>query len=134
MKVIEMKLLDRYLQFFYIACGKPSKYMERNEQVTNAYWLISMLQGVNLISFLLLLFTYFSFGNLSKMILFGIFCFPLLINYYLLFLKKGRKNIIKRVDELLMSSKLKSKAYLIWYSALTIAWMVLSSIIYINSL
>lgn len=125
----DMNANEYFHQLYYSACGKPSKYREREDQVMDAYYLVSMLQGINLFSLMFLLFALFSISLSSKTILFGIFCLPLILNYFF-FLKKGKKRIIKEVDELIKANSLKPKSYLIWYAFTTIILMALSAILY----
>lgn len=138
MKEIEMKPMNFYLQVFYSACGKPSKYLSRNDQVLNAYTLLSMIQGINLFSALFLIFVLFPDLNLSQIfsstainvvILFLIFCLPLVINYFTL-LRKGEKKIIKKVNLLIEQGELKPKSFVIWYVLGSILIMAACSVSY----
>ena len=122
-------MIDYFSQFYYIACGRPSKYRERAEQVLDAYYVISMLQGVNLLSLILISSAIFSYSISSRIILIGIFCLPLLLNYFF-FLRRGKKKIIMTVDGLIKTNKLKPKIYVIWYGVITILFMALSGLIY----
>jgi hypothetical protein len=133
-----MKLLNFYMQVFYSACGKPSKYLSRNDQVLNAYTLLSMIQGVNLFSALFLIIILFPDLNLLKMssssimnrvILFSTFCIPLVINYFSL-LRKGKKTLIKEVNLLIEQGRLKPKSFVIWYVIGSIITMALCSVFY----
>ncbi len=124
-----MNASEYFHQLYYSACGKPSKYREREDQVMDAYYLVSMLQGINLFSLMFLIFALFSISLSSKIILFGIFCLPLILNYFF-FVRKGKKRIIKKVDELIKANSLKPKSYLIWYAFTTIILMALSGILY----
>lgn len=129
MKGNNMKMIEYFSQFYYSACGRPSKYRERTEQVLDAYYIISMLQGVNLLSLLLLSSAIFSYSLSSRIILIGIFCLPLLLNYFF-FLRRGKIKIILTVDGFIKTNKLKPKIYIIWYSVITIVFMALSGLIY----
>ena len=114
---------------YYSACGKPSKYRKRGDQVLDAYYVISMLQGSNLFSLMFLIFALFSISISSKIVLFCIFCLPLIFNY-IFFLRKGKKRIIRKVDELIESDRLKPRSFLIWYAFFTISFMAFSAILY----
>ena len=124
-----MKLKDFFFQPYYAACGKPSKHREREEQVKDAYWLISILQGINLFSLLFLSFVLFSYSISSKIILFGIFFTPLILNYFI-FLKHEKKRIVERVDELIRLDELKPKKYMVVYALITMIFMAISATLY----
>lgn len=125
----DMNASEYFHQLYYSACGKPSRYREREDQVMDAYYLVSMLQGINLFSLMFLTFALFSISLSSKIILFGIFCLPLILNYFF-FLRKGKERIIKKVDEYIKANRLKPKSYLIWYAFITIIFMAFSAILY----
>ena len=120
---------EYFVRLYYSACGKPSKYRKREDQVLDAYYVVSMLQGVNLFSLMFLVFALFSISISSKFVLILIFCLPLILNY-IFFLGKGKNEIIKKVDELIESNNLKPKSYLIWYALFTIGLMGFSAILY----
>lgn len=134
--------MNFYLQVFYSACGRPSKYLSRNDQVLNAYTLISMIQGINLFSALFLIVILFPDLNLlklssssviNKVIIFSTFCLPLIVNYFIL-LKKGKKQLIKEVNLLIGQGKLKPKSFVIWYVLGSILIMAGCSVLYSKSL
>lgn len=129
MKEIKMGICNLYFSLFYSACGRPSKYRERNEQVDDAYWLISLLQGVNLISIMFFLSAVFGHLVLPPWQIFILFSVPLIINYFF-FLKKGRIQILKEVDILISENKLKPKSLVVKYFIITLIFQALSAVLY----
>jgi hypothetical protein len=129
MKVIEvMSVKQKYLMLFYSACGKATPYIQRDEQVSNSYWLISLMQGVNLVSLLFVLNYITPLPGLTKIFFFAIFTLPFILNYYV-FLKIGKKKIISTVDTLVREGVIKSKAYVVKYVILTIVFFALSAML-----
>ena len=120
---------EYFNHLYYCACGKPSKYRKREDQVLDAYYVVSMLQGINLFSLMSLIFALFSVSIPSKIVHICIFCLPLILNY-IFFWEKGKKNIIRKVDELIESDRLKPRSFLIWYAFFTISFMAFSAILY----
>lgn len=116
---------EKYLMLFYSACGKPTSYINREEQVSNAYWLISLMQGVNIASLFLLINSFIHVEGLSKTFFFGMFAIPFIFNYFF-YIKLGSKKILKRVDELISNGRLKNKSYVVKYVLLTIIFLALS--------
>jgi hypothetical protein len=121
--------MERFFLVYYAAVGKASRYRKREDQVADAYWLVSMLQGVNLISLLMILFVIFSFSISSKIILLMIFVFPLLVNYFI-FLKKGKDKIILITDKFLNLSKINPINYILKYVIFTIILIAISGALY----
>ena len=114
---------------FFIACGKPSKYRSRNDQVLDAYWLISMLQGVNMTSLMFLLAALLSFKLKSGWLGVILFISPLIFNYFF-FLKRGNKFIIDSVDKKIDQKKLKPKSYIWMYLFYNIELQAGSELVY----
>jgi hypothetical protein len=125
---MEMNLRKKYLLLFYSACGKATPYIQREEQVNNSYWLISLMQGINLISLLFILNYVILLQSLSRALFLGIFTLPFIFNYYF-FLRMGKKKIISNVDELVKDGTIKSKGYVIKYIISTIIFFILSALI-----
>jgi len=123
-----MHIKDKYLMLFYSACGKATPYIQRDEQVTNAYWLVSIMQGVNLSSLLFLSNYLFPLEGLTQGLFFGIFLIPFILNYFI-FLKRGKKRIIENVDALVKDGVIKSKALIIKYIMFTIVFLAVSAMI-----
>ena len=105
---------EKYLFQFYISIGKPTDYVSRDEQVDNAYWLVSIMQGLNLFSLLFIYLFVFDIKLTSKILFLVLMSLPLLWNYFL-FKRKGTVSIIETVDDLLLNGKLKSKRVIIIY-------------------
>jgi hypothetical protein len=53
---------------------------------------------------------------------------PFIWNYYI-FLKQGNTRILKEVDELIKQGELRSKAYVVKYVILTIAFLALTGLL-----
>ena|SRR5688500_15640546 len=123
-----MSIKERYLRLFYSACGKATPYIQREEQVSNSYWLVSLMQGINLVSCLFLLNFFTPLQELTKVFFFGIFMVPFIVNYYI-FLKMGKRKIISIVDQLVKEGVIKSKAYVIKYIILTIGFFAFSAML-----
>ncbi len=123
-----MWIKQKYLMLFYSACGKPSQYISRSEQINNAYWLVSLMQGVNLAS----IFFIYNFINptegLSILLFFGFMIIPFIWNYFI-FLRQGNAHILKEINELISKGQLKSKAYMIKYIILTIIFLALTGLL-----
>jgi hypothetical protein len=124
-----MNIYKLYYTLFYAGVGKPSPYLGREEQVANAYWLISLLQGVNVSSLIFLFFTFSKQPMLPPWLIGIMFSTPLIFNYFF-FLQRGRKKIIKEVDDLIVEGKLKSMFFVGKYLILTIVFQALSATIY----
>ena len=123
-----MNFKQKYLMLFYSACGKATPYIQREEQVSNSYWLVSLMQGVNLISLLFIVNSITSLPALTKLFFLATFSVPFILNYYI-FLKIGKKNIILTVDKLVKEGVIKSKSYVLKYVILTIACFLLSAML-----
>jgi hypothetical protein len=123
-----VNIKEKYLMLFYSACGKATPYIQRDEQVNNAYWLVSLMEGVNLVSFLFILNYITPLQALSKVLFLGIFTAPFIFNYYF-FLKKGKKKIISKVDQLVKDGVLRSKSYIVKYVIMSIVLFALSAVI-----
>jgi|GEM_PF-2757349 len=126
---IDTMVKNFFLMLYYAACGKPSKYRKREDQVADAFWLVSMLQGINLISLLMISFVTFSYYISSRTLLFAIALTPLAINYFIFF-KKGKEKIINITDELIRLNKLMPRLYVVGYAVFTIILMVISATLY----
>lgn len=126
---MKINIEKSFCQLYYSACGKPSKYRNRNNQVLDAYYLISILQGVNLFSIMFLIFAIVGNFEFSKALYFIIFCLPLILNYFL-FLGKGKKKIIIKVDDLIKKGQLKPRSYLVKYFVATIIFMIIAASLY----
>jgi hypothetical protein len=116
---------EKYLMLFYSACGKPTPFINRQEQVSNAYWLISLMEGVNIASLFLLINSFVHVEGLSKTLFFAMFAIPFVFNYFF-YIKLGSKKILQRVDELIGDGRLKNKSYVVKYVLLTILFLALS--------
>jgi hypothetical protein len=127
-KIEGMSVKQRYLMLFYSACGKATPYIQREEQVSNSYWLVCLMQGVNLVSILFLLNYVAPLPGLTKIFFFVIFASPFILNYYV-FLKMGKKKIISTVDKLVRDGVIKSKAYVVKYVILSIVFFALSAML-----
>jgi hypothetical protein len=128
-KVTEgMSFKQKYLMLFYSACGKATPYLGREEQVSNSYWLVSLMQGVNLVSLLFVLNYVTPLPVSTKIFFFGVFTVPFILNYYI-FLKMGKKKIVSTVDKLVKEGVIKSKAYIVKYVILTIVFFAFSAML-----
>jgi hypothetical protein len=123
-----MSFKQKYLMLFYSACGKATPYIQREEQVSNSYWLVSLMQGVNLVSLLFLLNYVTPLPQFTRIFFFGVFAVPFIINYYI-FLKMGKKKIVSTVDKLVKEGVIKSKAYVVKYVIFTIVFFALSAML-----
>lgn len=58
---------------FYSACGKPTPYVTREEQINNAYWLVSLMMGINMSSLLFVVNFLLPIKELSRLFFFLLF-------------------------------------------------------------
>lgn len=122
-----------YKMLFFQSCARRSeKYLGIESLASSAYWLISVLQGVNLISLLYMLHFFFDFlGKEGKWILFGVSTIPLLINYFIFMKNKKYKTILKQFSKKGVGKpNLKSYGLIIGFFTLTLLLLALAGKLY----
>ncbi len=72
-----------YKMLFFQSCARRSdKHNGVEELASGAYWAISTMQGVNLLSIIYFV-NWFIEGKANKIVLVSAFLLPLLINYFI---------------------------------------------------
>lgn len=125
------KLIYYYRLLFFQACaGKNEKHKDVKELAHSAYWLISAMQGVNLVSLIFIICALLN-EKINKIALSIFFIFPLFLNYSY-FLKNYRyKFILNEFSKRNHQKKgLQSFGLIISYFFLTIFLFYLSGILY----
>lgn len=126
-----MNELNLYIKIFSIVCGKKSNWLDRNEQVLNGFWLLSMLQGVNMLSIVFIISGFNELGRFPKSISWICFIIPLLINYLIL-LRHDRKRLIKTIDSFIEGFRWNTRLIMFFYLTFTVAFFVISAVQYGN--
>jgi len=125
------KLNYYYKMLFFQSCARKSeKYNNIKELASGAYWLISALEGINIISIMLLTSWMFE-REINKIALLIFFPFPLILNYFYFMKNDKYKKILKNLShENLEKSNLKSYGLVLGYFILTILLFLIAGRLY----
>ena len=96
-----LKLKEQYILFFYVLKSIITKNNPRSNSEMNAFYLLSLFQGINLLSVYNVCKSIFDFfdGINSSFIIFVVVFFlpPFLFNYFFLIRKQNFKSLINNI-------------------------------------
>ncbi len=120
-----------YKMLFFQSCARRSdKHKGIEEFASGAYWAISAMQGVNLISIIYFV-SWLIEGKANKIALVTAFLMPLLINYFIFMKDEKYKMILKEYSkEGVGKPNLKSYGLIVGYFVLTLLLLALAGRLY----
>lgn len=117
-----------YKMLFFQACARRGdKYPGIESLASSAFWLISILQAINLISLAYGIYYFYAFlGKEGKYFLLFLSIFPFLINYFVFMKNKNYKKTLKQLsNEGIGKPNLKSYWLILSYFTITLLFLAL---------
>jgi len=125
------KLSYYYRMLFFQACARRSdKHKSVGELASGAYWVISAMEGVNLLAIIYFV-SWLVEGKAINIVLVTAFLIPLLINYFIFMKNEKYKEILKDFSKYgVGKTNLKSYGLILGYIVFTLIFLALTGFIY----
>ncbi len=127
------KLSYYYRMLFFQSCARRSeKHKDVEQLASGAYWAISAMEGINLLSIIYFL-SWLVEGKAIKVLLITAFLMPLIINYFIFMKNEKYKLILKEFSKYGDSeTNLKSYSLIVGYFVVTLIFLALTGFLYQN--